>query len=117
MINALFGCGIIAGILYGFLIDSAYLKLYLLVLGVYYVVTQVLLIEKDPIFLRRKITISSWGSPSDPTIYLPMDYDTTKTQEYLTKINSSSSDVKITLTHIVTRAVAICLALNKKYVG
>ena len=40
----------------------------------------------------------------------------TKTNDYLLKINEQSKD-KITITHIFTKAIAIALTLNIRYVG
>lgn len=119
MINAFFGIGILTAIVYSLLVDFTFAKIYLLLLLIYYLITQVFLLEHDPIFLRRKIAISSWGAPSDPQIYIPVDYDMTKTLKYLERLNSyiTDKDKKITITHIVTKAVAIALYENQKYFG
>ena len=119
MINAFFGIGIVTGIVYSIFVDSTFAKIYLLFIAIYWIVTQVLLLENDPIYLWRKIAISSWGAPSDPQIYIPVDYDMTNTLAYLNRLNSHINDKekKITITHLVTKAVAISLYQNQKYFG
>lgn len=54
--------------------------------------------------------------PSDPTAYLPFDIDVSNTLKFLEKVNESSP-VKITMTHIFTRATAIALGAFPENVG
>jgi len=59
----------------------------------------------------------TWSAPSDPTVYLPVNYDVTKVQEYLLKINSISKGVKITMTHIFTKALFSAMSRNRRDIG
>lgn len=57
----------------------------------------------------RKLTMGAWGSPQDPTIYGMMELDTTAINAYLAR-RSAESGLKLTLTHAVSRALALTLA-------
>lgn len=61
--------------------------------------------------------ISTWSRPEDPHAYIPIDYDVSKTEEYLKKINKQSNGIKITMTHIFSRAMAFALSKNRREVG
>lgn len=61
--------------------------------------------------------IATWGSPSDPSVYAPLVYDVTKTLAYLKKVNNESKDIKITMTHIFSMAMAWGMAKNRRDVG
>jgi pyruvate dehydrogenase E2 component (dihydrolipoamide acetyltransferase) len=50
-----------------------------------------------------------WGSPNDPSIYGIIDVDISKALPFL-EHRSEQSGVKLTLTHLVTRAVALALS-------
>lgn len=116
--NALLGLGILTGLLYSLFVDSTFFKLYVVIVVIYYVLTQLVFVERDPIKMRRSIMIGSWGEQSDPTIYMPLDLDMSKTLPYLEKVNKGKSkEDTITLTYIMAKAVAIALEGNKKIVG
>ncbi len=57
---------------------------------------------------RRKLAIAAWGSPRDPTIYGKMTVDMTAALEYLERISQLRGE-KITITHLVGKAVARAL--------
>ena len=67
--NALIGCLIIAGILYGIFVDSTFWKIYGAVIVCY---TGFVLWQRDarenP--KRKTILIATWNQPSDPTAYV-----------------------------------------------
>lgn len=54
----------------------------------------------------RKMAAAMWHKPSDPSIHGSMDVDATAALAFL---RSHTSDVKLTVTHLVARAVAVAL--------
>ncbi len=54
----------------------------------------------------RRMAAAMWRSPSDPSIYGSMDVDATPVLAFL---REHPSDVKLTVTHVVARAVALAL--------
>ncbi|MBI2067587.1 MAG: 2-oxo acid dehydrogenase subunit E2 [Deltaproteobacteria bacterium] len=56
----------------------------------------------------RKLSIATWRAPNDPTVYGQLPIDFTACRAYLEKINKDS-DIKITVTHLVAKAVALAL--------
>ena len=59
----------------------------------------------------RRMAPAMWGSPSDPTMYGTVEIDVTKAQEYLRR-QSEVSGTHLTITHLVTKAVADTLAAH-----
>ena len=56
----------------------------------------------------REVAPLVWGSPNDPTIYGIIDVDITKAQHFLER-RGEETGTKLTITHLVTRAVAVAL--------
>jgi len=54
----------------------------------------------------RRIAPIVWGRPGDPSIYGIMDVDITNAVPYLKRVELATG-TKLTLTHLVTRAVAV----------
>ena len=54
----------------------------------------------------RRMAAAMWRSPSDPSIYGSMDVDATAALAFL---RDHQGDVKITITHLVARAVALAM--------
>lgn len=102
--NALVVLAILTCIIYSLLIDATFLKIYLILVVIYYFISELIFKEQDKLWKRRKITISSWGHPSDPTCYLPIDYDVTDTLDFISKM---SGEHRITLTHVVAKAIGM----------
>ncbi len=65
-------------------------------------------LKKTPPF--RKVAIGTWGKPTDPQIYGTIDIDLTKAQAWRKKLPPDGP--KVTVTHMVARAVALAM---KKY--
>lgn len=57
----------------------------------------------------RKLALTFWDKPSDPTVYGWYDFDVTIAQAYLDKINKKSA-AKVTLTHYVAKAMGLLIA-------
>jgi pyruvate dehydrogenase E2 component (dihydrolipoamide acetyltransferase) len=55
----------------------------------------------------RLIAMSAWGRPRDPSIYGWLDVDVTRALRFL---ESLESEPKVTLTHLVGKAVALAIA-------
>jgi len=58
---------------------------------------------------RRKLAIATWGSPNDPNIYGKLTLDAGPALRYLERVRSETGE-KVSITHLVARAVAIALA-------
>lgn len=56
----------------------------------------------------RKMTLGVWGEQSDPTVYGVVAQDCTKLVPYLEEV-SRRADVKVTVNHLVGKAIAIVL--------
>jgi pyruvate/2-oxoglutarate dehydrogenase complex dihydrolipoamide acyltransferase (E2) component len=56
----------------------------------------------------RKMAAAMWRSPSDPSIYGSMDVDATAALEFLAA-HQRETGVRLTITHLVARAVALAL--------
>ncbi len=56
----------------------------------------------------RRMAAAMWRSPSDPSIYGSMDVDATAPLAFLTE-HQRTSGVRLTVTHLVARAVALAL--------
>lgn len=59
----------------------------------------------------RKLSIATWRAPNNPTVYGQLEVNASASFDYLKDINTKSA-VKITVTHLVGKAVALVL---KKY--
>lgn len=59
----------------------------------------------------RRIAASMWSAPSDPSIYGFVDVDVTETLAFIEQHRAETGD-KLTMTHIVARAVAKAFAAN-----
>ena len=58
---------------------------------------------------RRKLAIASWGPPTDPNIYGKLTVDATKALAYVEKLRRETGE-KVTISHLVGKAVALALA-------
>src|SRR5215510_8926695 len=56
----------------------------------------------------RRMAAAMWAKPSDPSIYGSMDIDATAPLAFLAE-HQAASGVKLTVTHLVARAVALAL--------
>ncbi len=56
----------------------------------------------------RKLAVATWDGPRDPTVYGELAVDMTRSLAYLEKKGQESGE-KVTLTHLVGRALAQCL--------
>ncbi len=56
----------------------------------------------------RKMSVATWGGPTDPQIYGRMEVDMTQALAYAAQL-SQQSGITITATHLLVRAVALCL--------
>lgn len=65
---------------------------------------------KNPATWRR-LSVATWRPPNDPTVYGSLKINFAKGEEFLAKLNESAAQ-KITVTHLVAKALALTL---KKY--
>src|SRR6185295_18320935 len=56
----------------------------------------------------RRLATSMWSRPRDPTIFGSVDLDATAALAFL-ESHGRAHDVKLTITHLVARAVALAL--------
>jgi pyruvate dehydrogenase E2 component (dihydrolipoamide acetyltransferase) len=57
----------------------------------------------------RRLSMAAWGKPNDPTIYGWLDIDVSRALAQLEALNHAT-DVKVTLTHLVGKALASAIA-------
>ena len=57
----------------------------------------------------RKMTMGTWGPPSDGTVYGILPQDCSKLLPYLEQVNARAGDAKVTINHLVGKTVAIVL--------
>lgn len=57
----------------------------------------------------RRAALATWRAPNDATVYGSLDVDVSAARAYLAQL-SVASGVKVTLTHLVGKAVALALA-------
>ena len=115
--NALIGLAIVALIIYNILYDATFMKIYLAIVGVYYVVTTVVFKTNDKMWKRRRIAMSSWNEPGEPTSYLPVEYDVTEWLKYLESLNKNSQGKKISMTYLVTKGLSAALSSSVDNIG
>lgn len=61
--------------------------------------------------------LNPFEAPGDPTSYLVIDYDVTKALPYLKKLNEQQSEFKITLTHLMSKAIAVGMSKMRRDIG
>lgn len=66
--------------------------------------------------LRRKLAIASWRSPTEPNIYGKLTLDATEALAYLRDVRERTGE-KVTITHLVGRAVGEALAAEPSLNG
>ena len=57
----------------------------------------------------RKVALSTWGNPTNPTAYGVLELDCARALAYIAKLRETSGE-KITLTHLVGKAIALSIA-------
>jgi pyruvate dehydrogenase E2 component (dihydrolipoamide acetyltransferase) len=57
----------------------------------------------------RTIALNAWDRPRDPSVYGVMEFDATRALAYVERVRTES-DEKVTLTHLVGKAVAQAIA-------
>lgn len=58
----------------------------------------------------RRLALHLWRDPRDPTVYGNLEINMVKALEYIDAVNSSSGRAKITVTHLVIKAIAKAIA-------
>lgn len=58
---------------------------------------------------RRKLAIASWSAPREGNIYARVTLDATEAMDYLAQVREQTGE-KVTITHLVGKAVAVALA-------
>lgn len=66
--------------------------------------------------MRRKLAIASWGAPREGNIYGKLTLDATKALAYLDEVRERTGE-KVTITHLVGKAVARALELEPSLNG
>jgi hypothetical protein len=97
--------------IYAFFYNMRFWYIYLSLLGAYYYLTQVRWFNDKFNYLRRKVSIATWGAPYDPQTYAKLKLDITKMESYL-EIKGKEIGEKLTLTIFVIKLISIVL---KKY--
>ncbi len=126
--NALFGIGILAGIIYSLMIDFTYMKIYIVLLIGYTLLTQIgTLSEYNN--ARKKCTIATWSgkelthnfeflqiAPDNAEILASFEWDATKALEYLDNYRKKTGK-QVTITHLVGQCAAKCMSNEPHFNG
>lgn len=65
----------------------------------------------------RKISLATWQASTDPTVHGAFEIDATPLLDFVQKYNTKNPDHTLSLTHIVTKALAIVLAEHPEING
>jgi hypothetical protein len=84
--------------------------IYILLVGIYFFITQFKYFKSIYNSIRRKLIVATWGTNNDCQIYSKVKIDITKMQDYLNK-KSEEAGEKITLTIYAIKLLA--LIINK----
>jgi pyruvate dehydrogenase E2 component (dihydrolipoamide acetyltransferase) len=57
----------------------------------------------------RKLALSTWSRPHDPSVYGWLELDVSRALAYLARVEQTTA-VKVTLTHLIGKALAVALA-------
>ncbi len=58
----------------------------------------------------RRLALHLWRDPRDPTVYGNLEINMTRAMEYIDAVNSDADRAKITVTHLVIKAIAKAIA-------
>jgi hypothetical protein len=105
--NSFIGIGILTAILYGIYVDGTFFKMYIILLVIYTILTQIGSYSRYNNG-RKKCTISTWNGlfffkllgPNDPEIFVTHEWDLTKAQAYLKK-KQEETGLPLTVTQLV----------------
>jgi hypothetical protein len=97
--------------IYSLFYNIKFWMLYIILIGVYYYITQIKYFQTAYSSIRRKLIIATWGQNNDPQIYAKINLDISKMENYLVE-KSKEIGEKITLTVFTIKLMAIVL---KKY--
>jgi hypothetical protein len=82
--------------------------IYITLIGLYYYITQVKFFHSAYDSLRRRISIATWGPPTDPQTYAKVNLDITKMENYLEE-KSKEIGERITITTFVIKLMSLVL--------
>jgi len=60
----------------------------------------------------RRIALHLWDKPRDPTVYGVLEIEMRRALEYLDRVNAAAGGARVTVTHLVVKAIAKAIALN-----
>lgn len=66
---------------------------------------------------KRRVRIAAWNDTGDPTCFACVPIDLTRADAFLKAHNEKNPELRLTYTHIATKAVAEALYINKKING
>ena len=97
--NPLASLAILSGIIYCCIIDATFLKIYIIVLLCYTILTQ-FFAPSEHNYLYRKINMTSWDCLNDSQIHVTFEWNMHKAEEYMEK-KKQSTKLPLTWTHFV----------------
>ena len=104
--NLLVFTSLASSFLFALIYDWRLLGLQLLIIGLYFLGAWSYR-KRSRTSLRRKIAMSSWGEPSDPTCFGTVEVNCEKVDAYLTGYNNKHPEAKITYTHFFLKALGV----------
>jgi hypothetical protein len=106
--NALLVFFFIAYGIYALFYNIKFWIIYILLISLYFYLTQYKYFSKTVNSIRRKVSIASWGDTTDPQTYLKIKIDITKMEKYLDG-QSKTLDDRITITVFIIKLMSIVL--------
>ena len=85
--------------------------MYLLIIAIYYYLTQRLFFKTPYNSIRNKTTIGTWSAQTDPMSYVKIKLDITRMEKFIEKECSQSGE-KITLTMFVIKLMSITIKIT-----
>lgn len=106
MINLLQVSMLLTIVFYGLFYDFNMLKIWLFFIVGYHIIAM-FVGERRLNGPRKVVRMSTWNAPGDPSAFVKIALDITKTEEFIKKINSENPKQKpITLTHVALKSIA-----------
>lgn len=97
--NSFIGIAVLAGLFYSFLIDGTYMKIYVILVVGYTILTQ---LGNSSRYNNksRKCNIATWNAPNNPEIRATYEWDIERAESYL-KRKQEETGLPLTMTHLV----------------
>ncbi len=96
--------------------NKIFLFIYFVLLLAYYYLTQVKFFNNSVNSIRTKTTIGTWGPQTDPSTYIKIKLDFTKTDKYLQEASAKNGQ-NFTVTTFIIKLMSIALKKFPEFNG